>query len=118
MQLLACAWRGPETLRLMFAEAVHFLPALESVAALFRDPATVASAWAHLLCLDLLVARELLQDGRRRGVATAHSVLLCFMCGPLGLLAHLATRALAAATRRAGPAHSGGDGAVGAALGV
>jgi hypothetical protein len=31
-------------------------------------------------------------DGLRQLVPTAHSVLLCFMVGPLGLLSHLATR--------------------------
>lgn len=48
----------------------------------------------YMLCCR----RAVLQDGLARGVATAHSVVLCFFAGPLGLLSHLATCAVAAAT--------------------
>ena len=40
-----------------------------------------------------------LLDGLRGGVPTGVSVALCFMFGPLGLLAHLATKAAAGALR-------------------
>ncbi|KAK9867253.1 hypothetical protein WJX84_007702 [Apatococcus fuscideae] len=33
-------------------------------------------------------------DGLRRSVPTAHSIILCFMVGPLGLMSHFATRAI------------------------
>ena len=42
----------------------------------------------------------MLLDGLRTGVPTGLSVGLCFMFGPLGLLAHLATKAGAGALRR------------------
>jgi hypothetical protein len=45
-----------------------------------------------------------LLDGLRSLVPTAHSILLCFMVGPLGLLSHLATRALVLARRTGGAA--------------
>jgi hypothetical protein len=41
-----------------------------------------------------------LLDGLRLLVPTAHSVLLCFMVGPLGLLSHLATRVIVHWRRR------------------
>ena len=41
-----------------------------------------------------------LLDGLRTGVPTGLSVALCFMFGPLGLLAHLVTKAAAGALRR------------------
>ncbi len=31
-------------------------------------------------------------DGLTHGVATGHSVVLCFMFGPLGVLSHMITR--------------------------
>jgi hypothetical protein len=36
-------------------------------------------------------------DGIKTAVFSTHSVLLCFMCGPCGLLAHTVTKALFAA---------------------
>jgi len=40
---------------------------------------------------DLFVGRWIWLDGLRRGVFTSHSVLLCNLIGPPGLLLHLAT---------------------------
>jgi len=65
-----------------------------SIATLFKDEATVALAWVHLLMLDLLQARYVLLDALRNHVPYKHSIVLCFMFGPTGLLSHLITRSL------------------------
>ena len=36
--------------------------------------------------------REVWVDGLTHRVATGHSVILCFMFGPLGVLSHMITR--------------------------
>ena len=36
--------------------------------------------------------REVWLDGLRHGVAVGHSLGLCFMFGPLGMLSHMITR--------------------------
>ena len=36
--------------------------------------------------------REVWMDGLKHGTATGHSVILCFMFGPLGILSHMATK--------------------------
>jgi hypothetical protein len=41
-----------------------------------------------------------LHDGLNNMVYTAHSVALCFMFGPLGLMSHLVTKAVVAFKRR------------------
>ncbi len=71
------------------------LPDVTALAALFKDPAVTSLAWMHLLLLDFYQARDVLIDGILRSVATGHSIALCFMSGPLGLLSHLLTRQLA-----------------------
>lgn len=43
-------------------------------------------------------------DGLRQMVPTAHSVWLCFMVGPLGLLSHIITRWVVHKTRGDAPA--------------
>jgi hypothetical protein len=40
----------------------------------------------------LAVCRLVFLDGLHHRVPTAHSTLLCFMVGPLGLLSHLLTK--------------------------
>ncbi|KAI8474587.1 MAG: hypothetical protein J3K34DRAFT_125662 [Monoraphidium minutum] len=68
------------------------LPGADAIAVVFWDPALTAMAWLHLLLLDLLQARAVLFDGLKHLVPTVHSVALCCMFGPLGVLSHLATR--------------------------
>ncbi|DBB15814.1 TPA: hypothetical protein ACH3X3_004011 [Trebouxia sp. C0006] len=60
-------------------------------AALFQCPKVTALTWTHLLLLDLCVARHVFLDGLRKQVVTAHSIVLCFMFGPTGLLSHMFT---------------------------
>lgn len=61
-------------------------------AALFQSPEVTALSWVHLLLLDLCVARHVYLDGLRKQVVTAHSIVLCFMFGPTGLLCHMCTQ--------------------------
>lgn len=41
------------------------------------------------------MCRYILIDGLHQSVSTGHSVALCFLFGPLGLLSHFVTRLLA-----------------------
>lgn len=95
--LLAQSWRA-DTLALMFPPAWPPLPRLSAIAAMFERPAAAAAFWVHLLALDLLVARFVLQDGVRRRRAdrspVAPALLACMMFGPTGLVVHAATRRL------------------------
>jgi|TARA_B100001540_G_scaffold45960_1_gene41023 hypothetical protein len=58
---------------------------------------TATSAWAHLFCLNLFVARHVALKTRerilRRGRAPpiAHSLVLSTIVGPLALLSHVFT---------------------------
>lgn len=62
---------------------------------------TATSAWVHLLSLDLFVARFVYVDGAKYSasvgdlaarVPVRHSLILCMMFGPLGLMSHAVTR--------------------------
>ena len=59
------------------------------------------SAWVHLVALDLFVARFVYLDGAKYSasagdlvapVPVRHSLVLCCMFGPLGLMSHAITR--------------------------
>ena len=72
-------------------------PELAGIAALLGTPAGATIRWVHFLAFDLFVGRWAYLDGRERGVSPwlmAPVLLLTLMFGPLGLLAHLALRAL------------------------
>lgn len=49
---------------------------------------------------ESLKCRWVYADGLKTGTFTAHSVILCFMVGPLGLLSHVITNAAVRAWRR------------------
>ncbi|KAG1654932.1 hypothetical protein FOA52_004718 [Chlamydomonas sp. UWO 241] len=70
-------------------------PDLTAIAAVFSSPALTALTWVHLLTLDFFQARTVFIDGLQWGVPTSHSVFLCFMFGPLGLMSHFITRKVA-----------------------
>ncbi|WIA28582.1 hypothetical protein OEZ86_011122 [Tetradesmus obliquus] len=99
------AWQAGslEAVRQVIA-AAQPLPDAASLAGLFQHKALAALAWLHLLMLDFLTARAVVMDGLRHLVPTCHSVWLCFMVGPLGLLSHLATRAAVHKLRKDKPA--------------
>ncbi|KAK3035217.1 hypothetical protein RJ639_033851 [Escallonia herrerae] len=56
--LLYLSWT-PDTIRLMFASQ-YWLPELTGIAKMFSNELTLASAWIHLLTIDLFAARSVL----------------------------------------------------------
>lgn len=67
---------------------------MAAISKVFMEKWFTAIAWLNLLMLDFLMAREIALDAVDRGIVSAHSVILCFMCGPLGYLSHLLTKAM------------------------
>jgi hypothetical protein len=70
-------------------------PTLSVLAELFADERVTLTGWVHFLVADLFVGRWIYWEGQRSGVWTVHSLLLCLFAGPLGLLSHLVTAAIA-----------------------
>lgn len=58
---------------------------------MMRYPNFVSEEWSHVLTWDIFVGRWIWLDGLKRGIFTPHSVLLCNLIGPPGLLLHWAT---------------------------
>uniref|UniRef100_A0A0A9D620 Protein MAO HUZI 4, chloroplastic n=1 Tax=Arundo donax TaxID=35708 RepID=A0A0A9D620_ARUDO len=96
--LLYLSWT-PETLRAMFASK-YWLPELPGIVRMFASEMTVASAWIHLLAVDLFAARQVYHDGIKNNIETRHSVSLCLLFCPVGILAHVVTKVLAGAVGR------------------
>ncbi|KAH7556873.1 hypothetical protein JRO89_XS11G0005600 [Xanthoceras sorbifolium] len=90
--LLFLSWT-PDTLRLMFASK-NWLPELPGIAKMFSSEMTLASAWIHLLAVDLFAARQVFHDGLDNQIETRHSVSLCLLFCPIGILTHFITKAL------------------------
>ncbi|XVF71636.1 hypothetical protein PTKIN_Ptkin12aG0054900 [Pterospermum kingtungense] len=91
--LLYLSWT-PDTLRLMFASK-YWLPELSGMAKMFSSEMTLASAWIHLLAVDLFAARQVFHDGLQNQIETRHSVSLCLLFCPIGILTHFVTKAVA-----------------------
>ncbi|MGB8697778.1 MAG: ABA4-like family protein, partial [Thermosynechococcaceae cyanobacterium] len=70
-------------------------PTLPVIAHFFADEHAAATGWVHYLVMDLFVGRWIYWEGQRTGVWTRHSLALCFFAGPMGLLAHIVTAAIA-----------------------
>ncbi|XP_042519892.1 protein ABA DEFICIENT 4, chloroplastic-like isoform X2 [Macadamia integrifolia] len=62
--LLYLSWT-PDTIRLMFASK-YWLPELCSIGKMFSSEMTLASAWIHLLAVDLFAARCIKMDWKMR----------------------------------------------------
>ncbi|XP_057522229.1 protein ABA DEFICIENT 4, chloroplastic-like isoform X3 [Amaranthus tricolor] len=90
--LLYRSWT-PETIRLMFASK-YWLPELQGIAKMFSSEMTLASAWIHLLVVDLFAARQVYQDGLEEDIETRHSVSMCLLFCPIGILSHFITKTL------------------------
>ncbi|XP_020251863.1 protein MAO HUZI 4, chloroplastic-like isoform X2 [Asparagus officinalis] len=90
--LLCLSW-SPETLRLMFASK-YWLPELHGIVRMFSNEMTVASAWIHLLAVDLFAARQVFHDGIKNKIETRHSVSLCLLFCPIGIVTHAITKLL------------------------
>ncbi|CAM9568593.1 unnamed protein product [Scytosiphon promiscuus] len=72
-----------------FASGITNLPGLTKG---FGEEVSVATAWSHFLAEDLFIGRWVYLDGRKNNVFTKHSLLLCYLFGPVGFLSHLCTR--------------------------
>ncbi|OQU86410.1 hypothetical protein SORBI_3003G087100 [Sorghum bicolor] len=96
--LLYLSWT-PDTLRAMFASK-YWLPELPGIVRMFASEMTVASAWIHLLAVDLFAARQVYHDGLKNNIETRHSVSLCLLFCPVGILAHVVTKVLTGAVGR------------------
>ncbi|WP_404790100.1 ABA4-like family protein [Altericista sp. CCNU0014] len=70
-------------------------PTLSDVARLFSDEKAAATGWVHYLVMDLFVGRWIYWEGQRTGVWTRHSLVFCLFAGPMGLLSHIVTAAIA-----------------------
>ncbi|MGQ9866855.1 MAG: ABA4-like family protein [Pseudanabaenaceae cyanobacterium] len=70
-------------------------PNLSQIAGFFAEERAAATGWTHFLVMDLFVGRWIYLEGRRTGRWTFHSILLCLFAGPVGLLSHLLTEAIA-----------------------
>ncbi|XP_022770041.1 protein ABA DEFICIENT 4, chloroplastic-like isoform X2 [Durio zibethinus] len=68
---------------------------LSGMAKMFSSEMTLASAWIHLLAVDLFAARQVFHDGLQNQVETRHSVSLCLLFCPIGIFSHFVTKALA-----------------------
>lgn len=88
------AWGSEGLLGNIWGAAVQSLKdrQVTAFAALFQNSQVTALTWTHLLLLDLCVARHVYLDGLKKQVFTAHSIILCFMFGPTGLLSHMFTQ--------------------------
>lgn len=60
----------------------------------FSSETSVAVAWAHFIAQDIFVGRWVYLDGLKNRIWTSHSLVLCFLFGPLGALSHLVTRGI------------------------
>jgi len=110
--LLAASWE-PDTLSLMMPGSLseglsagkfapQFFPTLEGVSRLFARPFAAASFLVHVAAVNLVAARAVFWDASARRVPAAHSILLCAVLGPVGVLAHEITKATGARTRAGG----------------
>jgi hypothetical protein len=70
-------------------------PKLSDIAAAFAELPVAATGWVHFLVMDLFIGRWIYWEGQRTGVWTRHSLLLALFAGPLGLLSHIVTAAIA-----------------------
>lgn len=64
-------------------------------AGLLAKKEEVAVVWIQLMLVDLFTARHIYLDGLKNRIFLAHSLVLCFMACPLGILSHCITRAIA-----------------------
>ncbi|XP_062150587.1 protein ABA DEFICIENT 4, chloroplastic isoform X2 [Alnus glutinosa] len=72
---------------------------LPSIAKMFSSEMTLASAWIHLLVVDLFAARQVYNDGQENQIETRHSVSFCLLFCPIGILTHVITKAVSKSSR-------------------
>ena len=66
-------------------------PQLAELARLFGGEKATFTGWVHFIILDLFVGRYIYWEGQRTGMWTVHSLVLCLLAGPIGLLSHILT---------------------------
>lgn len=66
-------------------------PTLPVLAQLFSQEPVMLTGWIHFIVLDLFTGRYVYLEGREKGIFTVHSLILCFLAGPIGLLSHIVT---------------------------
>ncbi|KAJ9534804.1 hypothetical protein QJQ45_017230 [Haematococcus lacustris] len=71
----------------------QFFPRLPAIAQLFSQPATAASLVVHVFSINLFLGRQIYLEGLSSQTPTRVSLLLTWLLGPLGLIAHWATKA-------------------------
>ena len=106
--LLIRSW-SDDTLRLMMPGSleeglrtgeVQFIPKLSGISELLSEKAASASAWAHFMLVNLFVARHATLQSLTFDLPVAHTLALCLITGPLGLLSHVLTKWIALKLRR------------------
>ncbi|KAK2652201.1 hypothetical protein Ddye_012057 [Dipteronia dyeriana] len=60
---------------------------------MFSSGMTLASAWIHLMTVDLFAARQVFQDGIKNQIETRHSVSFCLLFCPIGIITRFITKA-------------------------
>ncbi|KAI3970720.1 hypothetical protein MKX01_024367, partial [Papaver californicum] len=90
--LLYLSWI-PNTIQMMFARKYCY-PQLPGIAKMFSSEITLASAWIHLLDVDRFAARKMFLEGLEFDVETRHSVSLCLLFCPIGIIVHVITKLL------------------------
>ncbi|KAI3922247.1 hypothetical protein MKX01_005936, partial [Papaver californicum] len=98
--LLYLSWT-PGTIRMMFASkyCLQIRYTLTGITKMFSSEITLASAWIHLLVVDLFAARQVFLEGLEFDVETRHLVSLCLLLCPIGIIVHVITKLL---TKRPG----------------
>jgi Domain of unknown function (DUF4281) len=62
----------------------------------------VADGWAHFIAQDLFVGRWVYLDSRRNNVWAAHSLALCYLFGPIGVVSTFVSASAATVYKRYG----------------
>eukprot|EP00963_Diacronema_lutheri_P013896 scaffold2846_cov322-Pavlova_lutheri.AAC.35 len=73
---------------------------VQGAAGMLARKEEVAIVWIHFVLIDLFTARHIYLDGIRNGIFMAHSLVLCLMACPLGILSHYVTKSIAGHFRR------------------
>ena len=66
-------------------------PTLPILAQLFSKEPVMLTGWIHFIILDLFTGRYIYLEGQKKGIFTIHSLILCLLAGPIGLLSHIVT---------------------------
>ena len=94
--LAYASFQEPEILEAFSSGAKQDLSSLTKG---FGYETTVAVGWAHFIAMDLLAGRYIFLDGLKNKFTTRHSLALTLFFGPIGVVTHVATRALVGLVR-------------------